>query len=85
MLNEPLSEALLSRRLHHQLAPMRIDYEFGFDMNILKELQAIGHVTQEYPEDYGFVSVSAISIDSTGHITALTDPRRNGSSAVYFV
>lgn len=85
MLKESLSEAMLSKRLHHQLAPMHIEYESGFDMDIIKGLQSIGHIMHEYPQEYGFVAVSAISIDSEGNIAALSDPRRNGSSAIFYV
>lgn len=42
----PLKTAIATRRLHHQLNPMVVEFEEGFDEKILMKLQKIGHVMQ---------------------------------------
>lgn len=48
-----------ARRIHHQLVPMRIEYEEGLDPEVLNVLQKVGHKLKQGPID-GFASVTAI-------------------------
>lgn len=83
-MNETLTDAIHSSRVHHQLAPMRIDYESKFDQSILQGLSDIGHVLHEAPSLDGFAAVGAISRNSvTGEISAVADARRKGTAALY--
>lgn len=50
-----------ARRIHHQLVPMRIDYEAGLDPEVLKVLGKVGHKLKQGPKVGGFASVTAIS------------------------
>lgn len=77
-MKESLTEAISSRRLHHQLAPMDLLFETGFDAGIVAELkQKYGHNTVENKPDGGFAAVVGISKTSDG-IEGVTDPRRGG-------
>lgn len=82
-LNEPLNEAIVSKRLHHQLLPMEIKYESGFDAKIVNELRKKGHMLSEDVEVYGIGAVAAIS-RIRGFVEAVYDPRRLGSVAVHW-
>jgi gamma-glutamyltranspeptidase/glutathione hydrolase/leukotriene-C4 hydrolase len=83
--NRPLEDALAARRLHHQLMPMKLRYEKGFDKEIIRELGTkFEHDTQERPYDSGFSAMTAISkVDD--EIAANYDRRRVGGSAVFYV
>lgn len=81
--NETLLDAVTQRRLHHQLMPMRLDHERGFDEQILAGLVVKGHELWEAPSDSGFTSLTAISVDANGVISAAVDPRRGGSTEVF--
>lgn len=81
LLNQSLTDAINQPRLHHQLAPMRIDYDIGFDASLLDGLSKIGHATQELDDTDGFGCVSAVTIDDQQRMEAITDARRHGSSA----
>lgn len=81
--NETLQAAVDERRLHHQLMPMRVDHELGFDQVMLDGLAARGHTLWQAPVDSGFTSLTAISVDESGQISAAVDPRRLGSSKEY--
>lgn len=70
------------KRLHHQLMPMRIDYEDGFDNATLEALQELGHQVHALPPETGFSAVTAIS-RASGILEAVPDARRHGSADVY--
>lgn len=76
---EDLKTALDSPRLHHQLAPMSVDYEPGFDQVILDGLKARGHVVLEKKPDAGFAAATAITKDENNLVSAEYDYRRGGS------
>lgn len=77
-LNDTLEEAIDAKRIHHQLLPMEVVYEAGYDPEILDGLRQIGHkVTQDQPI-MGFTAVTAIS-RAKGYVEAVFDPRRYGS------
>ncbi|KAG4074340.1 hypothetical protein HA402_008749 [Bradysia odoriphaga] len=82
MFNEPLSLLLNEKRLHHQLAPMYIDHEVGFNETILKGLASIGHKVQTDTTLYGFVAVTAIAREGD-ELTPVYDSRRGGSIFVF--
>jgi gamma-glutamyltranspeptidase / glutathione hydrolase / leukotriene-C4 hydrolase len=82
-MNESLAEAIDARRLHHQLAPMELRYETGFDMNIVNELnQRLGHKIVENKPDGGFAAVVGIS-NIDGMVEGVIDPRRGGSVEIF--
>lgn len=78
-LKESLTDAINDRRLHHQLAPMNLLFETGFDMSIVTELnERFGHNVVENPPDGGFAAVVGIA-SVNGEIEGAIDPRRGGS------
>ncbi|XP_018025549.1 glutathione hydrolase 1 proenzyme, partial [Hyalella azteca] len=48
-LGSSIEEAVEGRRIHHQLYPMVLNYEEGFDAAVVEGLAGIGHVTEEMP------------------------------------
>lgn len=80
--NETIREALNAPRIHHQLAPMAVQYEADLDAAILQALRAIGHRTEELTPDGGFAAVTAIAREGN-KLTAVYDRRRLGSSSVF--
>ncbi|XP_055526695.1 glutathione hydrolase 1 proenzyme-like isoform X3 [Wyeomyia smithii] len=82
--NEDLESTMSSKRLHHQLAPMFVDYEPGFDETILQALRQRGHVVKEKGSDAGFAAATAIVKDSSHKVSMAFDPRRGGSAEMVF-
>lgn len=80
-LKEPLKNAVSSKRLHHQLLPMVIQYEKGFNTEILIGLRKKGHILTSDVGVTGFAALSAIS-RCNGYVEAAFDPRRCGSIAI---
>lgn len=80
-MNQTLSGAVSSKRIHHQLLPMEINHENGFSAEIFEGLRTKGHSTKEDKGVFGFAAVTAIS-RSKGLIEAVFDPRRFGSVAI---
>ncbi|XP_062536669.1 glutathione hydrolase 1 proenzyme-like isoform X3 [Armigeres subalbatus] len=76
---EDLDTVMNARRLHHQLAPMWVDYETGFDEAILEGLRIRGHDVREKTPDAGFAAATAITKDSKNTVNAAYDSRRGGS------
>lgn len=65
-------------RIHHQLAPMILNYEQGFDAEMIRRLKLIGHVVEELPNDDGFAAVDIVrKVDDI--YVPYTDSRRIGS------
>lgn len=60
---------------------MEIQYEKGFDADILDGLRQKGHMLTDDVGVTGFAALSAIS-RSKGYIEAAFDPRRFGSIAI---
>lgn len=83
-LGTTMDEALAMKRLHHQLDPMRIRYENGYDQaDIRAYLTAKGHASvTASPVLSGFASVIAIS-RRNGIVEAAIDPRRGGKGIVF--
>lgn len=76
-MNETLTNAINSRRLHHQLAPMNLLFDTDFDHTIVDGLKIFGHNMVENPSDGGFAAVVGIS-KIGDEIEASTDIRRGG-------
>lgn len=81
MLQESLLDAMFAKRVHHQLLPMYVEHEIGFDATILAGLQERGHELHEVSPGSGFAAVTAISLVGDTP-EAFYDPRRGGSSVV---
>uniref|UniRef100_A0A182MZ66 Gamma-glutamyltransferase n=1 Tax=Anopheles dirus TaxID=7168 RepID=A0A182MZ66_9DIPT len=77
---DDLDTIMKEQRLHHQLAPMWVDYETGFPQSILDGLVAKGHQVREKTPDAGFAAATGIVQDAAKHtVQAAFDPRRGGS------
>lgn len=77
---ETIEDAIAARRIHHQLAPMVLNYEYGFDDDVVKELMRLGHVMEVLPNDSGFAALTAISREGNKY-SSVVDSRRGGSIA----
>ncbi|KAK4874269.1 hypothetical protein RN001_013629 [Aquatica leii] len=74
---EPLTKAVASKRILHQLFPMHILAEYGFSEKILKGLIRRGHeIDIKIPDGFAAVTVMANTDNS---ITGSFDPRRGGA------
>lgn len=80
--NEPIETAVRAPRIHHQLAPMQLQYEEGIPEDIVNGLRKIGHEMVKSPSDSGFASLTAIGRDGK-KIVPVYDHRRKGSLEVY--
>lgn len=80
-MNESLQDAIDAKRIHHQLMPMHITFEAGFDEATLDELVKRGHRLERESSTPGFSAVTGIS-KSRGYVEAAADARRNGSAAI---
>lgn len=70
-----LKEAISAKRIHHQLMPMELIVECGFDKDFVSKLKKYGHKIVEVNPFYS--SMTAISRCS-GKIEGVFDPRRTG-------
>lgn len=75
-----MEESVNGGRLHHQLAPMRIDSEAHVPKYILDYLEKVGHVVNVSPEGTGFAALTAIGVRN-GAPEPFYDYRRVGSTA----
>lgn len=81
--NQSIVDALSEKRVHHQLQPNRIRFEYDYDPEIVKFLASKGHVTYvSPPATTGFASVIAIS-NRNGKVEGSIDPRRGGKVIVF--
>lgn len=78
--NLTLEESYKTKRLHHQLAPMYIEYETGTDPELIQELRNFGHDLKEYSSVAGFAALIAAMKTQDG-MYAKFDERRGGSTA----
>ncbi|GLG96418.1 uncharacterized protein GBIM_03406 [Gryllus bimaculatus] len=77
--NTTVKESVDARRLHHQLFPMSVQYEEGFDANVIRSLQSFGHVMEPYEVGSSFVSTIAVNRSAPyQQIFANSDFRRLG-------
>lgn len=80
--NESIEEAVHAPRIHHQLAPMELQYEDGFSDQIVNGLKEIGHKMVKSPSDSGFAALTAIG-RSDKNLVPVFDHRRRGSLEVF--
>lgn len=82
-LNQTMEATLAMKRFHHQLDPMRIRYENGYDQADIRDyLTAKGHASvTASPVLSGFASVIAIA-RRNGIVETAIDPRRGGKGIV---
>ncbi|XP_065365119.1 glutathione hydrolase 1 proenzyme [Calliphora vicina] len=78
--NETMEQSVNDGRLHHQLAPMRIDAELEVPINVRNYLAKVGHNLNISPEGSSFAAVTAIGV-RTGVPEPFYDRRRVGSTA----
>jgi gamma-glutamyltranspeptidase len=83
-LNQTMEAALAMKRFHHQLQPMYVRFEDGYDQpDIVDFLRGKGHGTREAtPIISAFASVVAIS-NRDGKVETAVDPRRGGKGTVF--
>lgn len=79
---ENLESIFASKRLHHQLTPNLIQFEEGFDHNIIEGLLNLNHTIEKVDEMFGFGALVGISIDNE-KISSSYDPRRGGSRDIF--
>lgn len=75
-----MQQSVNDGRLHHQLAPMRIDAEAEVPINIRSYLVKVGHNLNVSPEGSGFAALTAIGVRN-GIPEPFYDRRRVGSTA----
>lgn len=80
--NASLYEIFSMKRLHHQLLPNVINYEPGFDQNIIDGLAALNHTMEKVTQTIGFGALVGVLVQN-GQITGAFDPRRGGSVKVF--
>lgn len=79
---ENLKKSVTAPRLHHQLMPMVLNYETGFDSEMIEGLRDIGHIAEELPSDGGFAAMTAIAWEAH-YYSSVVDPRRGGNTVVF--
>lgn len=78
-----MKDAISAKRLHHQVLPMEISYEEGYDSEILDGLRRKGHKLTTDHGVLGFAAITAIS-RANGYVEAVFDPRRFGSIEIHW-
>lgn len=79
--NQTILDAMNEPRMHHQLLPMHIMYETGFDDGVLEGLRTLGHGMVEVKSNLSLGGVYALTRVGK-HIEAVSESRRNGSVAL---
>ncbi|XP_034946498.1 glutathione hydrolase 1 proenzyme-like isoform X2 [Chelonus insularis] len=74
-IKDTVKEAVDAPRIHHQLLPMKLEYQYGIMKPIIEGLQKLGHITSRYR---GRGSVVCALIQVNGTIYANADYRRAG-------
>lgn len=74
-MNQDIKETVDEARIHHQLSPMEVQYEYGILDQIVERLEKLGHKTKRYRER-GSV-ICAISKNETG-VYGNADFRKRG-------
>lgn len=73
--DESIKEAIDAARIHHQLLPMRVSYEYGVPKPVIDGLRFMGHETLRY-RDRGSVVCAIARVNGTIHANA--DYRKGG-------
>ncbi|XP_015121814.2 glutathione hydrolase 1 proenzyme [Diachasma alloeum] len=74
-MNNTIKEALDASRIHHQVYPMKVAYEYGVPQPVIRGLQNLGHKTSRY-RDRGSCVCGLTQINGTVYANA--DHRKNG-------
>lgn len=77
-MGDDLKKAIDAPRIHHQLYPMEVSYEYGVLKQVLQGLEELGHKTSRYRER-GSVINSIVQSDST--LYANVDYRKSSGNA----
>lgn len=83
-LKQSMDASMEMKRFHHQLQPMYVRFEDGYDRPDIEEfLRSKGHDTRtSSPVISAFASIIAISNENGNFKTAI-DPRRGGKGTVF--
>lgn len=73
-----IKEAIDAPRIHHQLFPMRLEYQYGIVKPVIDGLKKLGHVTYRY-KGRGSVVMGLVQDNNT--IYGVGDYRRYGDAA----
>ncbi|TRY70401.1 hypothetical protein TCAL_02843 [Tigriopus californicus] len=76
---ENIKQAIDSRRIHHQLVPMQVDYEVGLDEDVSTFLMERKHKLRQ--QDLGKSVVCGITKEENGRLLANADFRKDGGVA----
>ncbi|XP_055613005.1 scoloptoxin SSD20-like [Uranotaenia lowii] len=76
---QDLQSSMADPRIHHQLAPMELQYENTLGKDIVEGLTARGHKLKI--PDY-VATMTAVARERDGRVTAAFDPRRPGGAVV---
>ncbi|XP_019530409.2 scoloptoxin SSD14 [Aedes albopictus] len=76
---QSLESAMDGFRIHHQLAPMEVEYEDDVDETVLEQLRARGHSLKKVKR---VATMTAVAREDDSRVTAAFDPRRPGSVAI---
>ena len=74
----PIAEAVAATRVHHQWSPDEVAVERGFSPDLMRALQARGHVLVSGPPR---TSANSILLTPQG-LAGAADPRTRGAKAV---
>lgn len=81
-MKKSLEESINAKRIHHQLMPMKIEYEKGFDPSIIEGFSQRRHkLVAVRKTAIGFTGMTGVS-RVRGYVEAMFDPRRDGSVAI---
>ncbi|PWN50654.1 hypothetical protein IE53DRAFT_387014 [Violaceomyces palustris] len=81
-----LSEAIEAPRIHHQLLPVSVSAETGYDPKLLHALKAREHEVDMIDVNLGVAEVQAVSHVGKGRhleVHAASDSRKNGIASAY--
>lgn len=77
-LGDDLKEAIDAPRIHHQLYPMILEYEYGNIAAVATGLERFGHVTQRY-NNRGSIVCAIVKNNETDRLDAVADYRKMGT------
>lgn len=73
-----ISDAIAAPRVHHQLAPIWVEYDADVDQSIVSGLQKMRHQVKKLTVQSDCASCTGVSAKD-GKVEASFDPRRGGS------
>lgn len=74
-MNQTVKEAVDAPRIHHQLFPPELNYEYGVPKPVIDNLQKFGHVTSRYRVRG---SVACVIFTENNTVYANADYRKGG-------